>query len=145
MKAVDLLQKILDKVEVMEKRIDVIDRNVKQLMNSKVIQKKPVVAVSPKEDDDLFNFKDIGSVSRKKTIKTYGYTKKSGGIPIENVIVTVWNEKNDEVLKRTTNKNGYWEGRLGQGTYSIEYKKDGFTAVNKVFEIKKDMEECEVL
>jgi hypothetical protein len=146
MTGIELLNRIADRIDELSQKVDILDRNVKQLMNqkSKPVAVAAVESQAPeiKEPEDIFSFKEV---KRKRSSKVFGYIKRKGGIPVDKVLVTIWNGRNEQVLQRMTNSNGYWEGRLEVGRYSVEYKKDGLRPINKIVEVAGDRESLEVL
>lgn len=146
------IETILKEIENLGKKIDILDRNVKQLMNQRMPVPRasavPSVSTTPltPEEEDLFSFKsNPGPVHRPKTIKVFGYVQRTGGIPIPDVVVTVWDNDDKEVMKRITSVNGYWEGRLPAGKYALEYSGDNVRPVNKVILIDDTMDKLEIV
>lgn len=151
MKGIDLLKKIAEQQEEILGLFKVMDRNVKELMNQQInaqkISRAPSVSTTPlnEEEDKIFDFgSSPGTVRRQKTIKVFGYVQRTGGMPIPDVSVTFWNDKNEEVLKRITSVNGYWEGRLPAGKYALEYSGEKVRSINKVVELDNSMNELEI-
>lgn len=148
MKASELLEKLVSQVESLTQKVDVMDRNIKQLLNKKPEEQKtqpklPTVKAEDSQQD--FQFKSLREVKREKTVRVFGYVKRTGGIPMTDVVISVFDSKDKIMMTRSTNDRGYWEGRLPIGKYVIEYKKDGFSAINKVFEITSNMDELEII
>ena len=145
MKGIDILQKLADDVDEMKKTILVLDRNVKKLMNQKPQAPLAAPTAQPAGGEVEGTQKRIkGGFTREKTIKVYGNAQRTGGMPIQNVKITVFDAKDKEVASRITNENGYWQARIPAGQYVVEYSHESFNAVNKVFKIDNKMDEYKV-
>ena len=146
MKGMEILQKLADDVEEIKKTLLVLDRNVKQLMNQKA--QAPLIGLSAHAaGGEVANSQKrvTGGFARAKTIKVYGNVQRTGGIPIQNVTVTVFDANDKEAAKRITNENGYWQARIPAGDYVVEYSHEKFNAINKVFKINNEMDEYKVV
>jgi len=149
MKGIELVKEMHDMLKELSQKVDILDRNVKDLMNQRVATASvPSISAAPidPEEEKIFDFNSApGAVRRSKTIKVFGFVQRSGGMPIPNVMITVWNDKDEEVMKRITSKNGYWECRLPVGRYGIEYSGQGVRTINKTITLTSDMEHLEVV
>lgn len=86
----------------------------------------------------------------KKASKTLTYKKVFGRLvdsnkePIVGALVKVFDKNNEVCATAETDPIGYWEAMVQPGRYSVEYTKQGFRQVNKVFELGGNMKELEV-
>ena len=142
----EILQKLADDVEEIKKTLLVLDRNIKQLMNQKPQAPSTGPTAQAAGGEVTSAQKRIkGGFTREKTIKVYGQAQRTGGIPIQNVKVIVFDAEDTEVVSRITNENGYWQARIPAGDYVAEYSHESFNAVNKVFKITNKMDEYKVV
>ena len=145
MKGIDILQKIAEQQEEMLQLFKVLDRNVKKLMNQKPQAPAAMPSALMGDGEEKAQKRIKGGFTREKTIKVYGQAQRTGGIPIQNVKVTVFDAEDTEVVSRITNENGYWQARIPAGDYVAEYSHESFNAVNKVFKITNKMDEYKVV
>jgi len=147
--AIDAIYTLLDKLELLDKRVQVIDDNLKILSNkvSKLNKNTAVVASSTVAQNSTRQ----GPQKQKKIdrlvlgkIKTYGYIVNKVKAPIEDVIINIY-DANSKLVKNTkTNNDGYWEVRLPSGKYGVEYIHKKFKPINRVVELSDDIHDYEV-
>ena len=65
-------------------------------------------------------------------------------VPIQGVSVNVYDKTNDLVKNTKTNSDGYWEARMPEGRFGIEYLHKNFKPINRTIELKKEDREYEV-
>jgi|14BtaG_2_1085337.scaffolds.fasta_scaffold05155_2 hypothetical protein len=154
--AIDAIYQILDKIDVMEKRLHVIDDNVKILSNkvSKFIRtsvptavESEVHAVTPVVKDNS----PRNSSSQQKVkklllgnIKVFGYIVNKEKRPLNEVSIKVYSDKNEIVKDHHTNVDGYWEVRLPAGRYGVEYIHKNFKPINRTIVLNQTDREYEV-
>jgi hypothetical protein len=150
--AIDVIYTLLEKVELLDKRVQVIDDNVKILSNkvSKLNRNAAVAAVTAPSSFDK-SFTEPSPRKQQKVeklvlgkIKTYGYIVNKVKVPIEDVIVNVYDNSNKLVKNSKTNGDGYWEVRLPSGKYGVEYIHKKFKPINRVIELSDELREYEV-
>jgi len=150
--AIDAIYEILDKLELLDKRVQVIDDNVKILSNkvSKLNKNAAVAAVTAPSSLGK-SFTDLGPKKQQKVeklvlgkIKTYGYIVNKVKVPIEDVVVNVYDVSNKLIKNSKTNSEGYWEVRLPSGKYGVEYIHKRFKPINRVIELSDELREYEV-
>jgi len=76
--------------------------------------------------------------------KVFGRLVNSSGQPIENVLINIYDQKNDVCATAETDPIGYWETMVRPGRYIAEYVKTGFKPTNKTFDVGKNAKEVEV-
>tara|TARA_R110001583_G_scaffold16234_17_gene66332 strand:- start:4598 stop:5077 length:480 start_codon:yes stop_codon:yes gene_type:complete len=150
--AIDAIYDILSKIDNIDKRISLIDSNIKLLNNkvSKVISSGAAVRAAPPDPEP-----DSGGMVEHAAqkgvdklvlgnIKTFGYIVNKSNVPIEDVAVTVYADDSSIVKSLFSNEDGYWEVRLPGGEYGVEYIHKNFKPINKVISLQKDMLNFEV-
>ena len=149
--AIDAIYEILDKLELLDKRVQVIDDNIKILSNKvSKIGKNTAVAASgniPIVKDNRQPEPERQQKVEKLVlgnIKTHGYIVNKGKVPITNVIINVYNGSNKLVKNTKTNNDGHWEVRLPPGKYGVEYIHKKFKPINRTIELAEDIREYEV-
>ena len=154
--AIDAIYQILDKIDVMEKRLHVIDDNVKILSNkvSKFLRAQTSTAAEDKSRivaPVAKNSSPKNSSSQQKVeklllgkVKVFGYIVNKEKRPLNNVSVKVYTDKNEIVKDNHTNTDGYWEVRLPSGRYGVEYIHKNFKPINRTIELNETDREYEV-
>ena len=150
--AVDAIYEILDRLDLLDRKMEIIDANVKLLSNkisknsraagsSRAAIPQSVAAAQPqsvaavkKEPDRLV----LGK------IKVSGYIVNKSKMPIDDVSVNVYDDKNKLIKNTKTDNNGYWNVRLPSGKYGVEYIHKKFKPINKVIELNDNITEYEV-
>lgn len=156
MDAIEVIYALFDDIKKIDKKIDIIDNNVK-LLNNKVSKLTKLIGEqTTKEKQQPTAIAVQPGVEEKKTpvstskrlilgnIKTFGYITNKAQEAIPDVQVNVYNEEGEVVKDRKTDKNGYWEVRLPPGAYGVEYKREGFKAVNVNIRLDESMKSFEV-
>ena len=149
--AIDAIYTILDKLELLDKRVQVIDDNVKILSNkmSKLNKNTAVAAVAniPIVKDNTHQGPERQQKVEKLVlgnIKTHGFIVNKAKIPIEDVVVNIYNGNNKLIKNTKTNDDGHWEVRLSPGKYGVEYIHKKFKPINRVVELADNIREYEV-
>jgi hypothetical protein len=149
--AIDAIYEILDKLEFLDKKVQVIDNNVK-LLNNKIVKlssgssPKAIApssgpsAAAPQADDSSTQ---IDRVVLGK-VKTFGYIVNKARQPLESVVVNIYDNKNKLIKNVKTNNDGYWEVRLPSGDYGVEYIHKKFMPINRTIKLAQDIREHEV-
>jgi len=153
--AIDKIYKIEEDIEFIKVSLQLIDNNLKLLMNklnkvTKELAEQPAPAppvkvtatpgapLAPREKRVESDALVLGK------IKVFGYVVNSNKHPLENIEVNVFDNNNEIIKKRKTDKEGYWEVRLPPGKYGIEYIQEGYHPVNKVITLDKNIKSFEV-
>jgi len=149
--AIDAIYEILDKLETLDKRVQVVDDNVKLLSNKvSKLNKNAAAAVtaSPviKEPSSNQPTQKQQKVDRLVlgNIKTHGFIVNKSKVPIYDVIVNIYDGNNKLVKNAKTNSDGYWEVRLPSGKYGVEYIHKKFKPINIVIDLADDISDYEV-
>lgn len=131
--AIDMIYEIFEKLESFDKKLTVIDNNIKLLNNkinkisnndlkspdakpkaiapNTIISAKPVVEpVEPKAADKPL-----------ENVKIYSRIKNKRKAPIKDIDVNIYNKEGKVIKTRVTDEEGYWEARVQPGEYGIEY------------------------
>jgi len=149
--AIDTIYEILDRIDLLDKRVQVIDDNVKLLSNkiSKINKNVAVAATAspvirepsanqPTQKQQKVDRLVLGN------IKMHGYIVNKAKVPIFDVVVNVYDNVNKLVKNTKTNNDGYWEVRLPSGKYGVEYINKKFKPINRVVELAEDIIDYEV-
>ena len=149
--AIDAIYKILDRIDILDQRIQVVDTNVKNLSNK--ITKLAGAAnstVSATTPDPMPLVSDVNKSDKKVdrlvlgNVKVYGYIVNKARRPIEGVVVNVYDEESELIKNILTNNDGYWEVRLPSGDYGVEYIHNKFRPINRTIKVPGDSKEYEV-
>jgi hypothetical protein len=149
--AIDAIYDILDKISLLDKRVQVIDDNVKLLSNkvSKLNKNTAaVVSATPASSQPSIN---QSTQKQQKVdrlvlgnIKTHGYIVNKSKVPIQDVVVNIYDTNSKLVKNSKTNNDGYWEVRLPPGKYGVEYIHKKFKPINRTIELADDIRNYEV-
>lgn len=152
--AIDVIYELGDKIELLNKKIDILDTNLKLANNkiSKLNKAINVIAEQKSFSNDAITSqpterivpsgKDGGLVLGK--IKTFGRVATSSRKPIKDVMVKIYNESGDLIKTRKTDSDGYWDVRLPGGKYGVQYSHKKFKDINITIQLTDDMDSFEV-
>ena len=147
--AIDAIYEILEKLEFLDKKLSIIDDNVKVISNklSKLnkIQASSQEEVAPPQpvSRQLSESKEVERLVLGN-IKTYGYIVNKLKQPLNEVTINVYDEFNKLVKNVKTNEDGYWEVRLSPGKYGVEYIHKNFKPINKTIMLEDSIKTYEV-
>tara|TARA_B100000131_G_scaffold272698_1_gene273795 strand:- start:6500 stop:6976 length:477 start_codon:yes stop_codon:yes gene_type:complete len=149
--AIDAIYQILDKIELLDQRMQIIDTNVKNLSNKITkLGAVPTPAVGARSVDPSPTISDMvqteGKVDRLVlgNVKVFGYIVNKAKRPIEGVAINVYDKSNKLIKNILTNHDGYWEVRVPCGAYGVEYIHNKFRPINRTIEIPEGSKEYEV-
>jgi len=148
--AIDAIYTILDRLDLLDKRVQVIDDNIKILSNkvSKLNKNAAVAAVIPPIVKDNIQPQPIRQQKVQKlvlgNIRLHGYIVNKSKVPISDVIVNVYNDSNEKVKNLNSDANGHWEVRLPAGRFGVEYIHKKFKPINRTVELEEGQNEYEV-
>ena len=148
--AIDAIYRILEKLESLDKRVNVLDSNLK-LINNKLSKNNPTtisaggLAVEGRRQDRerIHRDQDINKLVIGK-VKVFGYIVNSSKIPIDGVEVNVYEEFSSLIKKAVTDQDGHWSVRLPPGRYSVEYSHENFKPIKKDIELNEEITKYEV-
>jgi len=148
----EMIQALLQQMDLLQKKVDLVDLNIKRLMNEGRAKPKVTAAEAPKAvpKNGIRNFKFEATKKTgacmcvgKMVVNNGGKSKFLGGLSVR-----IFNEKNKEVKSTRTNMGGEWRSLLPVGRYCalIEGKFGGrdLYPVNMVFEVLPGVKEMEV-
>jgi anion-transporting ArsA/GET3 family ATPase len=154
--AIDVIYKMYEKLEELEKKIQAIDDNIK-ILNNKVTkinkignqlseQKPTSVAYSQPTEQEQVAEPVIRQPDKLLlgTTKVFGYIVNRMKEPVDSVVVNIFDQSNNLVKSSKSNKDGYWDFRLPSGGYSIQYVHSKFKPINKPINIPNGAKEFEV-
>ena len=154
--AIDTIYNLVQAIESLDKKVMVIDSNIK-LLNNKVSKltksinevKNQSFVDTPRNvisSDGLEYEEDTSGVQKLVlgNINTYGYVVGADMKPLENVNVQVFDSSNELIKDMRTNRDGHWTVRLKDGKYSVKYIMDGFKDIKRTIELTKQMTKYEV-
>ena len=158
--AIDEIYKNSESIELIKQYIQLIENTQKLILNNQNKIKKeiddikeilsktspggisitatPGTPVPPKKERKESDKLVIGAV------KTFGYIKNKEKEPIAEVEVNIFDQDNEVIKRRKTDKQGYWEVRLPPGRYGVEYIQKGYKPINVFIDIEKNIKEFEV-
>ena len=149
--AIDAIYEILDRLDLLDKRVQVIDDNVK-LLSNKVSKLNKNAAVAASASPAIRESSSNQSTQKQQkvdrlvlgNIKMHGYIVNKAKVPILGVVVNVYDHANKLVKNAKTNNDGYWEVRLPSGKYGVEYIHKKFKPINRTIELVDDIRNYEV-
>jgi|14BtaG_2_1085337.scaffolds.fasta_scaffold00001_56 hypothetical protein len=155
--AIDAIYEILDRIDLMDKRLQVIDDNVKILSNKfSKFQRLETSAAAAEPSSRVVapvvkSNSPQNSASQQKVkklllgnIRVFGYIVNKEKRPLNEVSVKIYDDKNEIVKDHLTNPDGFWEVRLPKGRYGVEYIHKNFKPINRTIELKGADREYEV-
>mgnify|MGYP001559767735 CR=1 FL=1 len=158
----DLLNEILFKVDILTKKVDILDQNIKKVANSaklsELLQKASEIKVpgwtKPNTDPKGMRFKfETADESKLKSkgVRVRGKMVtlvNNQSVPLSDITVKIFDPNNKLVKETKTNKGGSWLSQLPSGKYVAEftgsYKNKELVPINKIFEVPIGVEEFEV-
>jgi hypothetical protein len=144
--AIDSIYNIENSLELLSKRVKVMEDNLKLINNklSKIIKPNPLPLVK----DDTTPAEPVRQQKVEKlllgNIKLYGYIVNKAKVPLADVVVNIYDSNSKLVKNVKTNGDGYWEVRLPSGKFGVEYIHKKFKPVNKTVDLVDGTKECEV-
>lgn len=155
--AIDIIYALKESIDKIEKKIDVIDGNLKLLNNKVVKLQKSInnIAVLP-EGESTNTTSEVINVSDSETnvkkpdkyvtgpIRTFGKIMSKTKNPIPEVQITIFNDQSEVIKTRKTDSKGYWEVRLPPGKFGVQYTHKKFKSINIPIELESGMNEYEV-
>lgn len=152
----DVLTELVDEIKLLNKKIDLLDQNVKILLNKdkgKVITTVQAIDPSkiqaPKEQGKMIIKKEypkrVGAMAGGKIIATVDKIQ----VQIYEADVRIFDEKNIVVKETSTNKSGVWQCLLKPGKYVAEikgkYRGKYLPVQNKSFVVPDGVDKLEVM
>lgn len=167
--AIDIIYELSDAIKVLTAKIDVIDSNIK-LLNNKIAKISTLKQDSASQSEsgnikkampsasaaELFgnSAQTSGQSAHQKSsdksvfvagpIKLFGHIVNKNRNPINSVIVNIFDESNKLLKTVKTDNNGYWEARMPQGNFGVEYIHKNFKPINRAITLKDGMKQFEV-
>jgi hypothetical protein len=151
--AIDAIYEVLEKTDLLEKRLSVIEDNLK-LLNNKISKFNKNIATSTEavlQSDTAIQRESVQAPQQREpevlvlgNIKVYGYIVNRDRMPIEGVVINVYDKNNRLVKNVTSDMNGYWESRLPSGKYGVEYIHKKFKPINKSIQLDDGIKTFEV-
>lgn len=156
--AVDIIYMLKDLVEKLDKKVDILDGNVK-LLNNKVVKLQKTVnnlTVKPAPSREKAEKKSVAPESTivrtgKRSseyvtgpIRTFGKIMSKSRSPISDVQVAIFNDNNEVIKTRKTDSKGFWEVRLPPGKFGVQYTHKKFKPINITIELEEGITEYEV-
>jgi len=124
---IQMIEEIMDKVELLDRRFIILEQMMKELLNRsnkeqnsiKISPSAPKIEISPIVKSEELKIGDVkGS---KKDTRVMGKIKNKKGQAVIGVGVKVFDENNNIVKNTRTNKAGEWMCFLAPGKYIAEY------------------------
>lgn len=148
--AIDVIYTLLEKVDLLDKRVQVIDDNLKILSNkvSKLNKNAAAVTAVPPIVRENIQHKPVRQQKVQKlvlgNIRLHGYIVNKGKMPISGVIVNVYDGASEKIKNVNSDANGHWEVRLPAGRFGVEYIHEKFKPINRTIELEEGQDEYEV-
>jgi len=152
--AVDEIYKISKDSDLIVQYLKLIDTNMKILLNKmnkidKALEGRkeptpiPIITATPGTPPPSASKKEASGLVIGR-VKVFGYIANRSNDPIYGVEVNIFDDENQIIKKRKTDKEGYWEVRLPGGEYSVEYIQKGYKPINRSIALGKTMASYEV-
>ncbi len=152
--AVDVIYKIMDALDGLDKKISIIDSNLK-LLSNKVSKISKAKAQRPLAIDIDRDFQenvitdgvqpdDSGPKLILGNVSVFGHVIDGNKVPMEDVFVTIHTSDSKLIKDLATNKDGYWSVRLPPGKYIVKYEMKGYKPIKRTIELSKNMKKYEV-
>ena len=144
--AIDAIYKILDKLDFLEKKISVLDSNIKIINNKLSKNNLPSARTDrnpPPMERGVESDMDIDRLI-VGNIKTFGYIVNSSMIPIHGVTVQIL-DSGEAIKKTSTDSEGHWSVRLPPGDYTVQYSHSNFENIIKKISLSDKMKKYEVV
>jgi hypothetical protein len=153
--AIDAIYEIAETLSRIEKRMDVMDSNIKLLNNkvSKISKAKAAPQTSARPSAGVpvgkspvrenIDTKEVKSLIVGK-IKAFGYIVNKSKQPIPDVVVNIYGGGSEVIRSLKTNIDGHWNARLPSGKYGIEYLHKKFKPINRTITLDDSQVEYEV-
>lgn len=150
--AIRSIYEIKEDIKFIKQYLKLLDNNLKLLSNklSKLskedfsnntpiqITATPGTALPPKPKDTTVDILTVGP------IKVFGKIFNKNKLPIYDVQVNIYNQENQIVKTRKTDREGFWEVRLPTGRYGVEYIQEGYKPVNRTITLTPELKIFEV-
>lgn len=144
---IEMIQELLDKVIILDRRMEVIEQNMKLLLSNK--NKNDITLIKPNVGPRLEASvpstavvkTNIENKQKKPSVKAapnsniIGKIQKKDGKGMEKVTVTIFDEKNNKIKETRTNKAGEWISFLPSGRYVAECIKTNEINENVIFNV----------
>jgi hypothetical protein len=152
---IDMLEELLAEIQRLNKKIDIMDIALKkiansakigQLANRAFIATKQIEAVDPEK----LKKKNAVKPGYDKCICSGRITVMAGGkkVPVNGIIVTIFNDKDEMVKQTKTNRGGDWISHLLPGKYVAlcegKFNGSDLYPINLNFEVKQGMKNLKV-
>jgi hypothetical protein len=156
MSGIEMIQVLLKEMALLQKKVDLLDLNLKRLMNEGRTKSKPkaVPAEAPPKEvkKGIHNFKfESDKVKPKPTCMCEGKMVINNGgksTSLSGLTVKIFDGQNNEVRKTRTNKSGEWRLKLPVGRFVAliegKFGKKPLYPVNLTFEVLPGMKKLEV-
>lgn len=129
---IEMLEEIANKLEVLDRRLTVIEQNTKEVLN-----RANMLASSPKSAIAVAPAPEQAPPIKKNTFTTRVIGKISNDDKwVSGARVRVFNDKNQIVKETKTNRAGEWTCFLPVGQYGAEYFMEGLINANINFAVK---------
>lgn len=153
--AIDKIYRMEEDIVYIKQYLQLIDNNLK-LLNNKIAKLASAIENQPVQEPSAKITATPGTPpppnqERKESnrlvlgkIKTFGYIVNKSKQPISDVEVQVYDENNEIIKRKKTDKDGYWEVRIPPGKYGVEYRQEGYRPINRVVLLDATMKSFEV-
>lgn len=154
--AIDKIYQMEEDIAYIKQYVQLIDNNLKLLNNklakiSEALENQPAPQAPTKITATPGTPPPPPQQQRKDSerlvlgkIKAFGYIVNKSKQPIPGVDIQVYDENNEVVKRRKTDKDGYWEVRLPPGKYGVEYRQEGYRPINRTIILDRTMKSFEV-
>ena len=126
--AIDTVYDIFDYLKELDKRLTIIDNNIKLLNNkiNKISQNgdknmPPGAVESPSAIAPIAIVQPKENILSTENIKVFGRIKNKQAKPIKDIDVRIYDKIGNNIKSRVTDSEGYWEARIPPGVYGVEY------------------------
>lgn len=118
----ELIEELAEKVSLLNKRLEIIEQNTKEILNRANGFQSRAVATQPQQAVGLKPATNVGSKPATVTgSKVMGKIKNDENKAVSGVHITITNKHGHIVKKTKTNRAGDWMSFLPPGKYEAHY------------------------
>tara|TARA_A100001011_G_scaffold396727_1_gene495366 strand:+ start:492 stop:977 length:486 start_codon:yes stop_codon:yes gene_type:complete len=152
--AIDAIYALVERVDLLDKKIEIVDTNIKHLNNkvSQLLTSSNSIS-APSAAPASIPSATAGALPRGSEnidklvlgpVKVFGRIVDKNMVPIPDVNVSVYDSSSDLIKSERSSSDGYWEVRLPSGKYGVEYSHSRFKTVNRTIELQNGIKIFEV-
>jgi hypothetical protein len=137
---IEMLEEILEKVNLLSKRLEITEQNMKEILN-RLNQNKSIVKETTQEKPTITSTVPVPTEAQlPATTKVLGKLKNKEEKMLAGVLVKIFNSGNKMIKETKTNRAGEWMCFLPPGHYKAEYSLENVINTNVSFNISPEQQ-----